>query len=133
MFVPGRHRVALGIALATMALSGCSVSDYAREESLPVPVSADEVRAEAKINEFLSDLADQNFGDACRRLTTQLQLVFSAKFGSCAHGWELAAEEGGAVGEITVLGSDDTHAGLWVRTTEGSYLMHGDLIAYFKP
>lgn len=123
------------IAVAgTLLLGGCSVSDYAREEALPVPVPANEVRAGFQINAFLSDVADEDFESACRdHLTLELQLAFAARAGLCEEAFEDAFREGGTADEMTVLGSDRTKNGLWIRTTEGRYLMHGDRIAYFEP
>jgi hypothetical protein len=126
--------IKLGVVLVAVLLTGCSASDYAREEALPVPVPANEFRAEAQINDFLSALESDDFDAACRdHLTVRLQLAFAARAGSCEEAFEDASKEGGFNGPITVLGSDKTKNGLWVRTDEGNYLMHGDRIAFFRP
>jgi hypothetical protein len=129
------RKLLIFLLLAPSLLAGCSFSDYAREEKLPfTSMSADEARAELQINAFLSDLADHDFESACREhLTLKLQLLFAAKVGSCEKGFEEASEEASSVDEITVLGSDATKRGLWIRTNEGRYLMQGNRIAYFEP
>lgn len=93
-------------------------------------------RAEVTINAFLSDLGDEDFRSACRDgLTLRFQLLLAAQYGSCEQLFEGIVEEGDSFNgstAVTVLDSRHTEQGLWVRTTNGRYLLQGNRIAFLK-
>lgn len=122
--------------LLLVVLPGCS-SDFARKEGLGV-VPGNEFRAEVKINNFLNDLGDERFDDACEKVSPILKRRVTDYAGTCEEGMRGLLETGIGGLNVTVLGSEKVNGrlrdgDLVVRTDEVYFVMNGDLIAGVSP
>lgn len=108
--------LALGLAGAVLLLVGCSAEDYAREEALPLPRSAEEVRAERLLNEFSDNLDSGDLAAACQQMTRVLQLRYAIQSGKRNGGCESAMQtvaDAGGLGQIEIEGTEQTKRGVW--------------------
>ncbi|HMI80230.1 MAG TPA: hypothetical protein VK480_00425 [Solirubrobacterales bacterium] len=124
--------LALGLAGAVLILVGCSAEDYAREEALPLPRSAEEVRAERLLNEFSANLDGGDFAAACQQMTRVLQLRYAIQSGRRNGGCESAMgtiADAGGLGRIEVQGTDQTKRGIWADAGKAEFLIRYDRIA----
>jgi hypothetical protein len=124
--------LALGLAGTVLILAGCSAEDYAREEALPLPRSAEEVRAERLLNEFSDNLDSGDLAAACQQMTRVLQLRYAIQSGRRDGGCESAMQavtDAGGLGQIEIEGTEQTKRGVWADAGQAEFLIRHDRIA----
>lgn len=124
--------LALGLAGAVLILAGCSAEDYAREEALPLPRSAEEVRAERLLNEFSDNLDGGDLAAACQQMTRVLQLRYAIQSGRRRGGCESAMQtvaDAGGLGQIEIEGTKKTKRGVLADAGQAEFLIRHDRIA----